>query len=446
MIINMSGALTPAEKDPYAVYADKVSPPHANGNTIDFVALMEPIARHLFGAPNRGSKADDLRWGTNGSLSVNPKKGVWHCYESGVGGGALDFVTTYVRDCSDHSEAMDWVRREGILNGSTKPDGNGGISAPLAPAPKVVAKYSYCDENRDVLFQVIRYEAKSFRQCRPDGRGGWVWGLGETRRVPYRLPDLRTAVADKTPFVCIVEGERDVDNLYKLGVPATCNPMGAGKWDSSFNKFFSGVAVVIIQDNDPQSKNDKTGELLFHPDGRPKLPGQDHAQHVAANLHTVASSVKVIDLVKHWPDCPSKGDISDWIETGGGTLEQLIDMVLATADWMPEREANDDTEVTGHKEEKQPDTAIEEWPAPDLSVLQEGRREAPSFPVELLGPFWCEWSKTAAEGANSPVDYAVIPLLAAGARASRKCAVGLTVAGLERTVRALARQRRGVGD
>ena len=30
----------------------------------------------------------------------------------------------------------------------------------------------------------------------------------------------------------VVEGEKDVDTLKDLGIPATCNPMGAGKWKS----------------------------------------------------------------------------------------------------------------------------------------------------------------------------------------------------------------------
>ena len=31
-------------------------------------------------------------------------------------------------------------------------------------------------------------------------------------------------------FIFVVEGEKDVDNLRALGIPATCNAGGAGKW------------------------------------------------------------------------------------------------------------------------------------------------------------------------------------------------------------------------
>ena len=42
-------------------------------------------------------------------------------------------------------------------------------------AAEAVAEYSYSDESGRMLYQVVRFEPKSFRQRRPDGRGGWVW-------------------------------------------------------------------------------------------------------------------------------------------------------------------------------------------------------------------------------------------------------------------------------
>ena len=49
------------------------------------------------------------------------------------------------------------------------------------------------------------------------------------RIVPYRLPELLEAIASDHP-VFIVEGEKDVENLLKFGVAATCNAGGALKW------------------------------------------------------------------------------------------------------------------------------------------------------------------------------------------------------------------------
>jgi hypothetical protein len=69
---------------------------------------------------------------------------------------------------------------------------------------------------------------KEFRQRRPDGRGSWVWRLGDIRRVPFRLPQVVEAVAGGR-WVVVVEGEKDVLTLERYGIVAICNAGGAGK-------------------------------------------------------------------------------------------------------------------------------------------------------------------------------------------------------------------------
>src|SRR5262245_34599145 len=56
--------------------------------------------------------------------------------------------------------------------------------------PVIVATYDYLDEDGRLLFQVVRYSDKSFKQRQPDGKGGWIWNLKGVRRVLYRLPEL----------------------------------------------------------------------------------------------------------------------------------------------------------------------------------------------------------------------------------------------------------------
>ncbi len=53
-----------------------------------------------------------------------------------------------------------------------------------------------------------------------------------------------------------------------------------------------------------------------------------------------------------------------------------------------------------------------EWSQPDLSLLGNGRRSAPAFPLSLLGSHWADWVERRAQGASSPVDYVASALLA----------------------------------
>lgn len=55
---------------------------------------------------------------------------------------------------------------------------------------RIIKTYDYVDETGALLYQVCRLEPKSFRQRRPDGADGWIWKLGDVRRVLYRLPGL----------------------------------------------------------------------------------------------------------------------------------------------------------------------------------------------------------------------------------------------------------------
>jgi len=168
---------------------------------------------------------------------------------------------------------------------------------------RIVATYDYPDENGELLYQAYRKDPKDFRQRRPDGNGGWDYKLGNVRRVPYRLPELLKAAPAEPVF--IAEGEKDVNRLAALGLVATCNVGGAGKWRGEYNQHFAGRDVVILPDNDD--------------------PGEQHACKVAAMLLPIARSVKILYL----PDLPVKGDVSDWLDAGG-TVEKLNHLVAVT--------------------------------------------------------------------------------------------------------------------
>lgn len=245
---------------------------------------MEATARALLGEPNAAlSTTTELRFGSNGSLSVDLEKGVFNDHEGGKGGGVLDLIERQTG--AKGSKAVDWLRE--TLGASFETD----RQADTRPA-RIVQTYDYVNEDGEVVFQVCRMEPKTFRQRRPDGHGGWSYTVKGIEQVPYRLPQLLGAV-ETGLTVYVVEGEKDADALAREGLCATCNAGGAGKWPESFAKYLQGADVVILPDND--------------------TAGRDHASLVAGALVKSARRVRVLDL----PGLPAKGDVSDWLAAGG---------------------------------------------------------------------------------------------------------------------------------
>jgi hypothetical protein len=180
----------------------------------------------------------------------------------------------------------------------------------------ITATFNYTDEQGKRLFQVLRFEPpgqpKQFRQrTDPEQK---KWSIKGVRLVPYRLPELLEAIASERP-VLIVEGEKDVENLRGINVTATCNPMGAGKWQRSFSPIFNGADVIVCQDNDE--------------------PGRNHAQQVARMLAPVAKRVRLLDLATIWRGIEKSDDVSDWLKRGGGNADTLWHAIEALEDWRP---------------------------------------------------------------------------------------------------------------
>ena len=128
------------------------------------------------------------------------------------------------------------------------------------PKSKIIETYPYRDERGELLFEAVRFEPKGFMQRRSDGNGGWLYKLGDVRRVLYRLPELLASAKSGKP-VFIVEGEKDVETLRENGFVSTCNPMGAGKWRDEYSEDLKGRSVfVFIADKD---KHQEWAEACF---------------------------------------------------------------------------------------------------------------------------------------------------------------------------------------
>lgn len=169
--------------------------------------------------------------------------------------------------------------------------------------------FDYQDENRTLLYQVCRFPGKRFLQRRPDGNGSWIWDTKGVRRVLYRLPELKGH-----PAVVIAEGERDVETLRAIGLSATCNPGGAGKWRGEYVEQLKAARVervCVLPDNDPA--------------------GEAHARQVARSCHDGGLAVRVLPL----PGLDLKGDVSDWLKTH--TKADLLEALKACPFFDPSR-------------------------------------------------------------------------------------------------------------
>lgn len=177
---------------------------------------------------------------------------------------------------------------------------------------KIVCTYRYVDERGELLYEVLRKSDKSFpgrrRPLPGDDPGaiknGWVWSLKGARHVLYRLPEVLAAKAEgQRVYLC--EGEKDADNLRALGLVATCNAGGSGKWLPEYSEQLAGADVVLLPDND--------------------AAGAKHVTAVGLSLAERARELRVLDLPLG-PRLPKHGlDVSDWLERGNGRedLEQL---------------------------------------------------------------------------------------------------------------------------
>jgi len=236
---------------------------------------------------------------------------------------------------------------------------SGGMSA-------IVAQYDYRDESGNLLSQVVRYAPKDFRQRRPKPGGGFDWSVKGLRVVPYRLPEL---LAEPQRPVVIVEGEKDCDSLARIGVLATCNAGGAGKWTAEHSAFLRGRRVIVLPDNDE--------------------PGRNHALRVAQLLQGVAQSVQIVDL----PGLPAKGDVSDWL-AAGGTKAELKRLADAAPIW------NAETPLP--------------WPEIEsFNVL-----DLPAFPTQALPGVLRQWVEAESHATQTPADLSALLALAV-------CSVGI---------------------
>lgn len=151
------------------------------------------------------------------------------------------------------------IRMEDLFDDKPKPQ----ASAPQQR--RLVKVYPYTDKDGKLLFEVCRYEPKSFNQRMPDPAhpGQWIWRSCPIQPL-YRLPEVNKAIA-AGQYVCVAEGEKDADTLARLGYCGTTIAMGAGKWKTQHTEQLQGARVSV--DGAGQAQNHNRGQRRRHADG-----------------------------------------------------------------------------------------------------------------------------------------------------------------------------------
>jgi hypothetical protein len=180
-------------------------------------------------------------------------------------------------------------------------------------AKRIDRTYDYIDSIGELRYQTVRYVPKDFRQRRPDpkAKGQWINNLDGVELIPFRLPQLLSS-GEQT--VCVVEGEKDVESLERLGLVATCNAAGSGKWSPAWNQLFAARRVAVFPDRD--------------------AAGFGHALDVATCLESAAETVRIVEL----PGRKLKDDVSDYLETLDCSVEEkrriLVERIRSAPLWL----------------------------------------------------------------------------------------------------------------
>lgn len=186
-------------------------------------------------------------------------------------------------------------------------------------------RYDYRDADGQHVFSVVRGPGKTFRMQAADGTPRRP---REGKGLPFRLPEVIAAAA-AGKAIAIVEGEKDVLALARIGVTATCNAGGAGKWTSKHARQLpERTRVVVMGDAD--------------------LPGVDHMLKVATTCERAGHIVLIIppEALGFEIQQDHGKDVADWLEdldrhepgdagkgSGKREIEDLAKEALTLAQW-----------------------------------------------------------------------------------------------------------------
>jgi predicted P-loop ATPase len=168
--------------------------------------------------------------------------------------------------------------------------------------------FTYVDGDGNEIIRVKRTDKrnakKQFAQMSKTDRG-WLPVVPDAIRNQihlYRIFEpLNQQAKANGGAILLVEGEGKVDLLMRMGIAATCNLAGAGKWRKygypNYLSDLEGASVVICPDRDK--------------------PGMSHAEDIAKDFPNAQWLYPFPDSPE-WNELPRSGglDVYDWIHQG----------------------------------------------------------------------------------------------------------------------------------
>jgi len=239
----------------------------------------------------------------------------WKCFGCGKEGDLIDLVAE--SKSIDNSEAIKFLANDLHIE----------QDEPSVTVKRTkIRSHFYCNETG---LKIVRKDVyldgngkKSVIQYRLEN-GKFIKGLGGLSRPLYKFPELLKSIAANQP-IYFVEGEKDVETLLNIGLPATTTGSSQDQLRPDQIVFFpGGHEIIVLPDNDS--------------------PGEIYGDNIAGVLTSNGCKVKII----HLPGLKPKGDISDWLQVAGNTKEKLLQIVEqapirqpSNTDWECEFEVN----------------------------------------------------------------------------------------------------------
>jgi hypothetical protein len=269
---------------------------HFDDHFLDDLRAALPVLTLVSKRHEMRKEGGEYRAIDNHSLTVNSNKNIWNDFGANGGGGDIFAFWMHETNCSFREAVTELARIAGMaLPGEQQSPSDGRGASPMSQPPpshdgqraaskrEIVATYDYKDVDGGLLYQVVRFEPKSFSQRRPlpGEPGKWIWGLTAGRYIRgrngnfyqatherleqwrgaeqrefedcahglYRFPELREEMlqnADERRIIFVTEGEKDAETLAGWGLVATTNSGGAGKWRLDHAEQLRGADVVIV--------------------------------------------------------------------------------------------------------------------------------------------------------------------------------------------------------